>query len=98
MDGILKLIQKTMTQNELGYPIATETEVEVYCVVQSIGRAEYFNASKAGIVPEYTFVVNAVEYSGEDEVEYEGKRYSIYRTYRNNDFIELYAEYRSGND
>lgn len=97
MDAVCKLIQKTTTQDALGFPIYTETEKEILCNVGSVTRAEFFNAGKAGLAPEYVFTVNAVEYDGESEVEYEGKRYSIYRSYRSDaDMMELYAEYRSG--
>lgn len=97
MDAVCALISKIMTTDELGYPIATEAEYETFCQVGSVTRAEFFNAGKAGLVPEYVFTVNAVEYDGQTEVEYEGKRYTIYRTYRTDeDMMELYAEYRSG--
>lgn len=97
MDAVCTLISKTMTTDEVGYPIATETKYDTFCEVDSISRAEFFGAGKAGLTPEYKFIVNAIEYDGQPEVEYEGKRYSIYRTYRTNeDMMELYAEYRSG--
>lgn len=96
MDAVCKLISKTQTTDSLGYPIATESAREVFCSVESITRAEFFNAGKAGFTPEYSFKVSAVDYSGEDLLEYETKRYSIYRTYRSGDYMELYAEYRSG--
>lgn len=97
MDAVCTLISKTFTQDEVGFPVATDTTYETFCQVQSVSRAEFFNAGKAGLTPEYVFTVNAVEYDGQSEVEYEGKRYTIYRTYRTDeDMMELYAEYRSG--
>ena len=97
MDAVCTLISKEMTTDEVGFPIATETESETFCKVDSITRAEFFNAGKAGLTPEYKITVNAVEYNGQPEVEYEGKRYTIYRTYlTDEDMMELYAEYRSG--
>lgn len=97
MDALISLVKKTMTTDDLGFPIATEAETEVFCNVGSITRAEYYNAGKAGLSPDYMFTINAVEYDGEDELEYEGKRYGIYRTYRTDaDMMELYAEYKGG--
>ena len=97
MDAVIKLITKTYSKNPLGYPIATETETEVLCDVGSISRAEYFNAGKAGLAPDFVFTINAIEYNGEGELDYNGKRYSIYRTYKaDSDMMELYAEYKSG--
>lgn len=97
MDAVCKLIGLTKSQDELGYPIATETAYETFCKVESVTRAEFFNAGKAGITPDIVFIVNAVEYDGQELIEYEGNRYAIYRTYRTDeDMMELYAEYKSG--
>lgn len=97
MDGVIKLITKTITRNAIGYPVETGTAKEVLCRVESVTRAEYFQAGKAGIAPAFVFVINAAEYSGEVEAEYLGKTYRIYRTYADgSDYLELYAEYRSG--
>ena len=97
MDGVIKLIKLETTADELGYPTTTETSRETFCRVESVTRSEYFNAGKAGIVPEHVFSINAAEYEGESGVEYNGERFRIYRTYRNNlDYMELYTEYRAG--
>lgn len=98
MDATIKLIKTTITQDELGYPAETETAREAFCSVESVTRSEFFQAGKAGIVPDYVFSVNAIEYEGEKELEYNGDKFGIYRTYKadGSDYIELYAEYRSG--
>ena len=97
MDATCKLRAKTVTQDSLGFPIASETARETFCSAGSISRAEFFNAGKAGLSPDFVFKVNAIEYNGEDELEYDGARYGIYRTYRGDaDIMELYAEYKSG--
>lgn len=97
MDGVIKLIKEHITADELGYPTTTETSRETFCRVESVTRSEYFNAGKAGIVPAFVFSINAIEYEGESIVEYNGGRYRVYRTYRNNlDYMELYTEYRAG--
>lgn len=97
MDGVIKLIKKTITADDLGYPVATETVRETFCSLESVTRSEYFNAEKAGLAAAHVFTINAIEYDGETEVEYEGQRFWIYRTYRSDsDYLELYTEYRSG--
>lgn len=97
MDGVIKLIKKSITADELGYPVTTETARETFCRVESVTRSEYFQAGKAGLAPAHVFSVAAVEYEGEDELEYEGQRFGIYRTFRNGlDNMELYTEYKSG--
>lgn len=98
MDATIKLIKITTTQDALGYPVETETAREAFCSVESVTRSEFFQAGKAGIVPDYVFSVNAIEYEGEKELEYNGDKFGIYRTYKadGSDYIELYAEYKSG--
>lgn len=98
MDATIKLIKITTTQDALGYPVETETAREAFCSVGSVTRSEFFQAGKAGIVPDYVFSVNAIEYEGEKELEYNGDKFGIYRTYKadGSDYIELYAEYKSG--
>lgn len=97
MDVVIKLISQTLTTDELGYPIASETFYETFAKVRSVTQTEFFSAGKNGITPDFSFVVNDAEYQGQRLLEYEGKRYGIYRTYQpNNDTVELYAEYKSG--
>ena len=39
----------------------------------------------------------AADYAGESVIEYEGKTYAVYRTYRTDaDYIELYVERKGG--
>ena len=97
MDVVIKLISQTLTADELGYPIASETFYETFAKVRSVTQTEFFSAGKNGITPDFSFVVNDAEYHGQRLLEYEGKRYGIYRTYQpNNDTVELYAGYKSG--
>lgn len=55
---------------------------EIFAQVESIGRNEYFAAGQNGIRADYRFRVFAAEYHGERECEYNGERYTIYRTYQ----------------
>lgn len=97
MDVVIKLISQTLTTDELGYPIASETSYETFAKRRSITQTEFFSAGKNGITPDFSFEVNDAEYHGQKLLEYEGKRYGIYRTYQpNNDTVELYAGYKSG--
>lgn len=97
MDVVIKLISQTLTTDELGYPIASETFYETFAKRRSITQTEFFSAGKNGITPDFSFEVNDAEYHGQKLLEYDGKRYGIYRTYQpNNDTVELYAGYKSG--
>lgn len=57
-----------------------------------------FEAGRNGLNPEWRFNVFAGDYQGETVVEYHGATYSIYRTYENDDYIELYVERKGGTD
>lgn len=102
MIASISLITKTAGEKDaLGQIPMTDFKTEVYADVGSITQSEFMNAGQMGFRPELRFKVWRSEYSGESIVEYDGKYYSIYRTYEaDNGRIELYAERRvgSGND
>lgn len=70
------------TENELGDIIRKERRVDVLCDVQSVTRTEHYAAAAHGLIPDIVFIVNQYEYSGEKEVEFEGRRYKVMRVYR----------------
>lgn len=75
----------------------TETRQVRFCRVQSVSGTEFFEAGQAGIRPQYRFTLPRAEYSGEQTVEYQGRRYTVYRTYEPSArMIELYVEARVG--
>lgn len=101
-DYELKLIRETYTQDEYGNLIPAEDEpsVSVLCDLRSITRSEFYSASQAGLNPEIVFEINGFEYGGEKEVEFNGERYSVIRTYRADyEKLELTCEkkVRNGN-
>ena len=74
-----------------GFPnkLLTE-ESKVFCDKKNVGYAEYFKSQQAGITVSFKVEVHKVDYSGEMLAEFEGKRYSILKTYEvNDDTIEL---------
>lgn len=85
------------TQDSNGVWHKTETTRTVYCQANSVTRSEFFAAGREGLNPEYEFTLFFADYDGEEVVEYNGKRYAVYRTYiGRNDTIELYAERKGG--
>ena len=76
-----------------------DVRTAVFAEVDPVGRDEYEAAGQQGMKAEYKFTVWAAEYDGQEEVEYNGRRLSIYRTYgaRSDDKTELYAAERAGN-
>lgn len=95
---VIKLIAETKTKNEYGvFGDTKTTSREVYAQVQSITRAEFFEAGRNGLNPELVFTMFYGDYQGEKTVVYNGATYGIYRTYMGrNDTIELYAERKGG--
>lgn len=71
---------------------------EVFCDVKSITQTEWFEAGRNGIQhPEFVFIINRNEYSGQRVVLYNGQLYGIYRTYAGkNENLELYVEAKGG--
>lgn len=82
MDSVIKLILANPTQREDGTWTTEPTEREVLCKVQSVSRKEFFANNREGMNPALRFDVFAAEYNGETLVEYNGARYSVYRTHQ----------------
>lgn len=94
----VKLISKTYAADSIGQQVATEVEKTIFGQLQSVSQQEFYNGGQLGLKPEYKITVFAPEYAGQDVVEVNGVRYSVYRTYvRNDEQIELYCERKVGN-
>ena len=78
--------------------VITETENEIFAEVESISQSEFYAAKQADLKPEYRFKVFFGDYNGEKLLKYEGDRYGIYRTFRDGDRMELYAEFKAGRE
>ena len=71
----------------------SETSRRVFCTVRSVGMSEAYTAFSNGLSPEFVFILSDYsDYNGEKICEYQGTRYRIVRTYRNNQGIELTVE------
>ena len=101
MDDVLTLLRYTLVKDAYGVQQkGTPEEVPVYCKAESVTRSEFFNAGRSGLNPEFRFTMFAGDYSGETELMYRGKGYSVYRTYHvpGTDYIELYVERKGGSN
>lgn len=95
----MNLVTVRYTQDGIKQHVREETARPVYCSVRSATGTEWFNAGRAGMQPSYIFTMFEPDYHGEKTVEFEGRRYGIYRTYRTgNELIELHAEEKGGLD
>lgn len=96
MTDVITLITQTITTDKYGNEEATETERTVYCEVDSISQTEFYAAANTELSPEYRFTIFFGDYEGESLVKFNGARYSVYRTYRTGDDLELYTERKIG--
>ena len=96
MTDVITLISQEITFDDYGNEEATDTENTVFCEVASITQTEFYAAADTQLNPEFRFTVFFGDYNGEQIVIYNGVRYSIYRTYRTGDDLELYVERKIG--
>lgn len=96
LDNVCTLMKRIYVQDEIGQDIPNNTATEVFCAEISVFASEYTKAGLQGIKPAVALIIQKSEYSGETILEYEGQRYVVYRTYQNEELIELYCEVRTG--
>ena len=96
MTDVIALVAKTITTDKYGNEVATEKERTVYCEVDSISQTEFYAAANTELNPECRFTIFFGDYEGESLVKFNGARYSVYRTYRTGDDLELYTERKIG--
>ena len=97
MDVIAFLIGYTVALNDYKQEVKTETRSQIFAKKESVSRSEFYNGGKAGLQPEFRLTTAIIDYNGELEVELDGVRYGIYRTYNvSQDYIELYCEKKGG--
>ena len=91
-----KLVNTTYTYDSIGQPVETETFTEIFIEERSITRTEWAEAGRIGHNPSIQLATPYMNYDGQEEVEYKGVRYAIYRTYQHGDIVELYLEKKGG--
>ena len=96
---LITLLAATKTQNAYGVWVETLTNRDVFCQVDSVSRAEFFDGGRNGLNPEFRMTMFAGDYQGEHLLIYKNNTYSVYRTYQGrNDTIELYVERKGGSN
>ena len=96
-DDVITLISNTFEGDSIGQQKPIVLRRDVFCRVSAISRREWFDAGHSGLKPELMFTVFFGDYCGEKTVEYNGERYTVYRTYRaDQETVELYCERRAG--
>lgn len=100
MDDVVVLLgDEIITYDEEGNQNIERTERSVLCYAESVGRTEFYSAASAGLKPEWTLTIsNRIDYQGETLVRFHDELYSVIRTYRGGDEIELTLERKVGDD
>lgn len=94
---VITLVSVVKTQDDYGVWRETETKRDIFCQVDSVTRSEFFEGGRNGLNPQFRFTCFFGDYQDEQIVIYNGKTYSVYRTYiGRNDTIELYVERKGG--
>ena len=95
----IALLKKEYEQNSIGEWIETYTKTNVFAYAESISMNEFYQAGQQGFKPEFRFLTWATEYAGEEDLEYNEKVYTIYRTYSRDDGrVELYVTLKKGDE
>lgn len=99
-DDVIKLIGRALTgYDDYGNEIITPDVVTEFCKAESISRNEFYAAASAGLKPEWRVTIsNAADYHGEELAEFHGEIYSVIRTYRDGDAVELTLEKKVGDE
>ena len=95
-DSMITLIKEVPTQDEIGNTVKSEVKRIVFAEVKSVGLTEFYQAAVTGLKPEAKFLLaDYLDYKEEQLLECsaygekEPKRYSIIRTYRKGNELEL---------
>lgn len=94
-NDVITLVSEVNTVDEYGDMIVDRSERTVFAQLKSIGQSEFYQAQAVGLKPEIKFVLpDFLEYHNEKVVKYqpfngELEEYTVLRTYRNNNEMEL---------
>lgn len=72
-----------------GEVVKEATYRKVYANKKSVRQSEFYQGASAGLKPELVFEIRAIEFRDEEYIRFNGKMYTIIRTYENGENIEL---------
>lgn len=84
MDDVITLIKETVIgYDDQGNEQIERTERELMCQIYGVTRGEFYAAAAVDLRPDVTArLSDFADYEGEKEARWQGKLYSIIRTYR----------------
>lgn len=82
-DEVVTLINNSnFIKDELNQRKSVQTKNKVFCNSLPVGRNDFYSAGQTGIKLQCILVVHSYEYNNEQEVEFEGRKLIVYRTYK----------------
>lgn len=95
----IDLVTVTTEKDSLNQVVEKQrTTQTVFAEISSVSQTEFFSGGRLGLQPALKAVMYDFEYNDEPIVKWNGKLYSVYRTFYVNgsDRVELYLEERGG--
>ncbi len=89
-DDVITLCRSVVSVDEFLQEKITYEKTDVLACIRNVSRSEFYLGKKLGLDIVLNFVINAFEYNGEKEVIFDGKKYSVVKTYAlSGDLLEL---------
>lgn len=89
---IIYLVSTSITYDEIGNPIETPVERELFANEFSVSSSEFYNAATNGLRPSKMFEIYSFEYQGEEKLKHNSITYRIIRTEGRGEKIRLTCE------
>lgn len=83
---------------ERGEPLQSIEWRTVFANKKSVKQSEFYQAANVGLKPELVFEVHTFEFDNDEKVKFEGKEYTIIRTYNKGKITELTVSAHVGVD
>lgn len=91
------LISEDTSTDEIGQIIESDAaQAEVFCLAKSVTRTEWSTAYQYGFQAEWMLEVLHADYQGQRIADFDGQRYTIYRSFCAGERTELYLGLRVG--
>lgn len=77
---IIYLITESIGEDDIGNNTSSLTSSKkCYAKVQTVRTNEFYSAVEVGMTPSVEFVIKKLNYNGEEEIEWNNKKYSVIR-------------------
>lgn len=97
MNDTIILVSEETRQDATKQTYKEEVQTdELLCDMGNITRMEWSQAQQAGFDAEYQITMFWLDYTGQRTAIFHGKRYAIYRVFRDDERVELYLGTRVG--